>query len=444
MLAQFFVVLLVFISFTSFAKDDGLDATLSRDVNLIKLQDKNELPGSLKLTLRTYHEKLQIIDGKLLQGTVQSGRLNYKSDFYKSFIGLNIGLYGATKLHSDKNSGNMAYSNGEADSWKKDAWSYIGELSTTMKFLDSEVTIGLQPGRDNPYLPPYDIRSLPPSFRGFTFKSKYFDGLKLEGGHINAMIPRGNDSIVDLSSAYGGVKFDSLSYIGGKFDALGGNASLYYSHFSDMWDQYHFSFKKEAYAQGKKKLTLGTYNYYMHDIGKANSGEVDVLALSANANFLYGSSGFLFGYQNIIGDHFFDYTDETAGVYLTNAMGVDYNAPGENSFQFRYTFYGDKASLPGFKLIAWYVTSHGVDAEKGALQHANADDPLYGRYWRHGKPAKGGRREWGIKPVYTIQEGRFKDLKVAFYVYRNRIDKYYPSSSFNNYQIMIKYPIKIF
>lgn len=435
---------LMLISFASFADNYDVDVTSSLDVNLDKPHDKSDTQGTLKLKLRTYHEKLQIIDGRLLQGTVQSGRLNYKSNLYKSFIGLNVGLYGAAKIHGDKNSGNMTYSNGDVDSWKEDAWGYIGELSATMKFLDSEMTVGLQPGLDNPYLPPYDIRSLPPSFRGLTFKSSYFDGLELEGGYVNAAIPRGSDRIGGLTSSYGGVAFDSLSYIGGKFDTLGGDASLFYSHFSDMWNQYHFSFNREVYSNEDRKLTLGTYNYYMHDIGRANSGKVNTLALSANINYLSGSSGFLFGYQNIIGDHFFDYTEETAGVYLTNAMGVDYNAPGENSFQFRYTFYGDKASLPGFKLIAWYVASHGVDGSKGAIQHSDVNDPLYGRYWRHGQPVEGGRTEWGIKPVYTIQKGRFKDLKIAFYVYRNRIDKYYPSSSFNNYQLMINYPINIF
>ena len=139
-----------------------------------------------------------------------------------------------------------------------------------------------------------------------------------------------------------------------------------------------------------------------------------------------------------------DYTQETAGIYLGNSMGVDYNAPRERSLQLRYVFDGNRAGVPGWTLMAWTVRGFGVDGSAGAAAHPDPSDPVHDLYWKNGEYVRGGHREWAVKSVYLMQDGQLKGTKIAFYVYRTRIDAQYPSKSFNDMQLMINYPIRFF
>lgn len=404
------------------------------------------IDGRLDLLLRTYVEDLQIIGGSRIHAAIQSARLVYQSAYYGSglAVGFDAGLYGAVRLDGGGGSRNMAHFRPDGSGSDDLAWGYPGEYALKLKYGATVVKYGLQPGLDNPYLPPYDIRSMPPTFRGVSVISNDIEGVALSAGSFNGAIPRGDDRVRGLSTAYGGIPFDRISYAGVDTKLAGVGMSVYGSQARDMWNQYYLSLSK-AFPLNTDWTLSGRFDGYItRDTGRRLEGQIDNKALAMSITAQKGPNAVLFGYQTIIGDQFFDYTQETAGIYLANAMGVDYNSPHERSYQLRYTFDGNRAGVPGFKLMAWTVRGHGADGRHGAAIHNTPSDPLYWLYNKNGEYIRGKRFEWGIKPSYLVQSGPLKDMRIAFYVYRTRISPLYPSKPFNDAQLMINYPVRVF
>lgn len=402
-------------------------------------------PEQLDLNLRMYAENLQVIDGPRLHAMVTSARLVYQSEYYGSDVsfGFDVGGYGAVKILGDSNSRNMVHLRPDGSGFEDMGWAYIGESALKMKVGDTVIKYGLQPGLDNPYLPPYDIRSLPPTFRGLSVISSDVKGYTISAGSFDQVIPRGDDQMRDLSTSYGGIPFERISYIGTDMNIGKTDVSFYGSLSDNLWHQYYFSAARKITLGDDASFTGRVHSYLTQDTGSQLAGEVDNQAVALSLTAQLGASSLMLGYQAIGGDQFFDYTQETAGIYLSNSMGMDYNSPNEKSVQIRYTFKGDKVGIPGFKLMIWWVKSHGVDGSNGAAAHSDLNDPLYSLYWKSGEYVRGSRYEWGIKPSYEIKEGNFKGTKIAFYVYRTRVSPLYPSSSFDDVQLMIDIPIEI-
>lgn len=406
------------------------------------------LPGRLDLLLRTYAEELDVADGNRIHAVVQSARLVYQSEFYGSGTGLSAGfdagLYGAVRFDGGGGSRNMTRSLPDGTGQSEHAWAYPGEYALKFKYGATIVKYGLQPGLDNPYLPPYDIRSLPPTLRGVTAVSNDIPGMTFSAGMVTGVVPRGDSHVRTLSTAYGGINLDRFSYAG--LDTKVGDValSLYGGQASDLWNQYYASGTKVFSLNQDAKLVARIDGYLTRDTGRRLEGQIDNKALGMSLTAHNGAHAFLLGYQTIRGDQFFDYLQETAGIYLANAMGVDYNSPHERSYQLRYTFDGARAGIPGFRLMAWTVRGHGADGSNGAKAHSDPADPLYYLYHKNGEYIRGKRHEWGIKPSYLVQGGPLKDLRIAFYVYKTRVDPLYPSKSFNDAQLMINYPVRLF
>lgn len=179
-----------------------------------------------------------------------------------------------------------------------------------------------------------------------------------------------------------------------------------------MWNQYYVSANKKLQFDGDLSFTAQFDSYITRASGASRAGPVHNNAVAASLKAQKGASSLMLGYQVIDGDEFMDYTQETAGIYLSNAMGVDFNGPHERSVQLRYMFDGNRAGMPGWTVMAWTV--------------------------------RGGHREWAVKTAYEVKDGLFKGAKIAFYVYRTRVDRQYPSKSFNDVQLMINHPIRMF
>jgi hypothetical protein len=407
-----------------------------------------KIPGRMDLLLRTYAEELQILNGARRHAVIQSGRLIYQSDYIGSgsgvSVGADVGLYGAVRLDGGGGSHNMAHYRFDGSGSGDHAWGYAGEYALKAKVGKTLIRYGVQEGVDNPFLPPYDIRALPPTFRGLSLVSTDVAGMTLQAGSFDGAIPRGDDHVRGLSTAYGGIAFDRISYAGLETRTRDVSMAVYVNHASNLWNQYYVSASKGVPVGNDVTLTGRIDSYITEATGARVAGDIDNRALGLSLTAQQGASSVLLGYQSIGGDQFFDYTNETAGVYLANAMGVDYNAPHERSVQLRYIFDGGRAGIPGLKLTAFTVHSWGGDAAAGAAVHGNPDDPQHDLYWKSGQPARGGRYEWAAKAAYLVQSGAFKDMKIAFYLYFNRIDPLYPSKSFNNAQLMINYPLRIF
>lgn len=409
---------------------------------------QSQIPGRMDLLLRTYAEELQYIGGGRRHAVMQSGRLIYQSDFYNAApgvgFGVDAGLYGAVRLDGGGGSRNFARYRYDGTGSEDHAWGYLGEYALKARFGQTTIKYGLQPGLDNPFLPPYDIRPLPPTFRGISAISTDIPGVKLSAGSFNGVIPRGDDRVRPLTTAYSGVGFDRISFAGVETRMKDVKTAFFVNHANDLWNQYYISASKEVPLSNAVTLTGRIDGYITEATGARVGGEIDNKALGLSLTAQKGASSVMLGYQAIGGDQFYDYTNETAGIALPNAMGVDYNSPHERSGQLRYVFDGDRAGMPGLRLMAFTVRSHGVDASASAAAHSSPNDPLHDVYWKSGQPARGGRFEYAAKVTYQVQSGALKDMKIAFYVYRTRVDQFYPGSSFNDSQLMINFPVRVF
>lgn len=409
---------------------------------------QSQIPGRMDLLLRTYAEELQYLSGSRRHAVIQSGRLIYQSDYYgagsDAGIGVDAGLYGAVRLDGGGGSRNMVHHRVDGTGSKDHAWAFLGEYALKARLGQTTVKYGLQPGVDNPFMPPYDIRALPPTFRGITAVSTDIPGVKLSAGSFDGVVPRGDDRVRPLSTSYSEVQFDRISYAGVETRIKGVKTAFHVNHASNLWNQYFISASRELPVSNDVTLTGRMDSYITNAAGARIGGEIDNKALGLSLTVEKGASSVLFGYQSISGDQFYDYTNETAGITLSNAMGVDYNSPHERSGQLRYVFNGDRAGIPGLRLMAFTVRSHGANAAAGAAAHSNPDDPLHKLYWKKGQPAHGGRHEYAAKVTYQVQTGALKDMRIAFYVYRTRADTFYPGSSFNDSQLMINFPVRVF
>jgi len=410
--------------------------------------DVAPLPGHLDLLLRTYAEELQYLSGARRHAVIQSARLLYQSEYYSTgsdvSVGVDAGLYGALRFDGGGGMRNMGHYRYDGTGPSDHAWAYPGEYALKARLGQTTVKYGLQSGGDNPFTPPYDIRALPPTFRGITMVSTDIPGVKLAAGSFNGVIPRGDDGVRRLSTSYSEVGFDRMSYVGMETRIGDVKTSFYANHATDLWNQFYGSASKDMAVSEQVMLTGRMDAYLTRAAGARVGGEIDNRALGLSLTAQRGPHSVLVGYQAIGGDQFYDYMNETAGIALSNAMGVDYNSPHERSGQLRYVFNGDRAGLPGLRLMAFTVQSHGVDASAGAAAHGSVDDPLHNLYWKKGQPAHGGRKEWAAKVTYQVQTGALKDMKIAFYVYRTRADAFYPGSSFNDSQLMINFPVRVF
>lgn len=409
---------------------------------------QSAIPGRMDLLLRTYAEELHYIGGGRRHAVIQSGRLIYQSDYYSAGSGLKVGvdagLYGAVRLDGGSGSRNFARFRFDGTGSGDHGWGYLGEYAVKARLGQTTIKYGLQPGVDNPFMPPYDIRALPPTFRGVTAVSTDIPGLKLSAGSFNGVIPRGDDRVRPLSTSYSGVTFDRISYAGLETKIRDVKTAFYVNQAKDLWNQAYISAAKQVPVSDDVLLTGRLDTYFTKATGARLGGDIDNRAASVSLTVQKGASSVLFGYQAISGDQFYDYTNETAGISLSNAMGVDYNSPHERSGQIRYVFNGDRAGIPGLTLMAFTVRSHGANAAAGAAAHSNPADPLHQLYWKSGQAAQGGRNEGAVKATYQVQSGALKDMRIAFYIYRTRADALYPGSSFNDSQLMVNFPVRVF
>ncbi|HEY4803309.1 MAG TPA: OprD family porin [Paraburkholderia sp.] len=403
--------------------------------------------SKLTLNLRNYADHLDMDGGPHRHAWVQGAMLDYTSGYTQGLVGLGVdaSLYGALKLDGGAGAGNMVHVGKNGGGSNQLAWGYPGIWDVKGRISDTVVKYGLQMVSDNPFFEPHDNRALPPTFLGVSLESKDVPNATLQAGSFTKVNPRGHTNLVDLSTSYGGVPFKRFSYLGSSWDySKSGSLSLFASQADDVWRQYYASVQ-QSYGDPSTIKWTGFFNIYStHNQGSAMQGPIDNNAYSLSLAAQHGAHSLLLGYQQILGDQYFDYVNETAGIYLVNSMDVDYNAPREQSFQVRYGFDGAYAGLPGAKAMLWYALGWGANATAGALANPTPASPLYSLYWKDGQPVHGSHHEFGFIPSYTLQSGRFKDTKFTFMAMWHHGSKYYSDSSNMEYRLVVNMPLKLF
>jgi hypothetical protein len=400
----------------------------------------------LTVNLRNYADQLDMQGGPHRHAWIQAAQVNYESGFTQGLIGFGVDatMFGAFKLDGGAGAGNFVHVGKDGGGSNQLAWAYPGMYDVKARISDTVVKYGLQQ-IVNPFMEPHDNRALPPTFLGVSVVSKDVANMSLEGGSFTKADDRGHTNLSNLISSYGGVRIDRLSYVGGSWDyAKDGSLSLYADQADNVWRQYYASVKQSFGDPSTIKWTGFGNVYSTHNAGDALEGHIDNNAVSFSISAQHGPHSILFGYQRILGDQFFDYVNETNGIYLVNSMDVDYNAPHEQSFQARYTFDGKYAGLPGAKAMFWYLTGWGADGSAEAQINASEGSALHGLYWKNGQPVHGTHHEFGFVPSYTLQNGRFKDTKITFIAMWHHGSKYYSDPSNMEYRLVIDMPIKVF
>ncbi|MGI4859456.1 MAG: OprD family outer membrane porin, partial [Janthinobacterium lividum] len=181
-----------------------------------------------------------------------------------------------------------------------------------------------------------------------------------------------------------------------------------------------------------------------HGDGANRQGSINSNAYSLSLAAQHGANEILLAYQKILGDQFFDYVAETSGNYLANSMDVDYNAPHEQSLQLRYTFYGDPAGLPGFKVMVWGLQGWGADTSAEAAANAAARAARHPLYWKNGGTLQGRHHEFGIIPTYTLQNGKMKGTKISAFLAWHVGSSHYPDTSSKAFRLVVNVPVKFF
>ncbi|CAH2897665.1 MAG: Outer membrane low permeability porin, OprD family [uncultured Paraburkholderia sp.] len=203
---------------------------------------------------------------------------------------------------------------------------------------------------------------------GFGVDASLFGALKLDGGN-------GAGNMVHVGKSGGGTRIDRLTYLGGTWHyAKNGEMSLYIDQADDVWRQYYGSVS-QSFGDPTTIKWSGLANIYStHDTGASRQGHINSNAYSLSVSAQHGPHALLLG-QQVLGDQFFDYVNETNGIYLTNSMDVDYNAPHEQSLQLRYTFDGKFTRACPDSRQCCGVRTAGAPMHRRALRRMRRPEP---------------------------------------------------------------------
>jgi hypothetical protein len=400
----------------------------------------------LDLEWRNYTDYFHAAGGTHRHAWVEGLQAKFESGFTQGPIGFGFdaALFGALKLDGGHGARNMVYLGRHGDGANRLAWAYPGMYAVKARVSNSTLMYGLQEV-SNPFLDPHDNRALPPTFLGAALLSREVKGLALQAGSFSKVVARGQTNFSDLRSTYGGVTFKRVSYAGATWDyARDGSASFYADQADDLWRQYYASLQYGVGTPESLKLVGFVNGYSTHDTGAALQGPLRNNVYSVSLSAQHGPHALLIGYQKVFGEQFFDYIDETAGVYLVNSMDVDYNAPHEQSLQLRYTFDGKYAGLPGLSAIVWAQQGWGADASASAERYG-PNGPSYGAlYFKNGLPVHGRHHEFGFIPTYVVQSGPLKHAKVTLIAQWHVGSAYYADNTNQVYRLLVTLPVRVF
>lgn len=400
----------------------------------------------LNLQFRNYADYFQAPDAIYRHAWVQGAQANYESGYTRGPVGVGIdaSLFGAFKLDGGNGASNMVHVGKDGGGAQQFAWAYPGVVDVKARISETVVKYGLQMVT-NPFLEPHDNRALPPTFLGASMVSNDLTHITLEGGSFTKVDARGHTNLSNLTTSYGGTRIDRVTYAGGTWHyAKNGEIALYVDQADDVWRQYYGSVAQSFGDPTTIKWSGLANAYSTHDTGASHQGHIDSNAYSVSVSAQHGPHALLLGYQQVLGEQFFDYVNETNGIYLTNSMDVDYNAPHEQSLQLRYTFDGKYAGVPGLKAMLWGQYGWGADASAGAAENGSPSAPLHDLYWKNGEPVHGHHHEFGFIPSYTLQSGRYKDTKVTVVAMWHNSQAHYSDGNNMEYRLVVNVPMTAF
>jgi hypothetical protein len=370
-----------------------------------------------------------------VQGTV----LNYTSGFTQGAVGFGVEVAGYNTVALERDKDDVAGPNNRtlthSDSDVIGQWSKIGLGNAKARVSNTTLIAGRQ-AMFTPVLAIHDNRALPSSFQGVSFVSEEFSNLTFKGGSFDRVSPRTEQSVTKFRAKYASQAFESdrVNMGGVEYKPFKGvKVSGYASNVEDFCNQYYGGVIFDWGNPTTIGLNTAISYYKTEDSGARELGDIDNQTYSIAQTFTHQAHAVSLGWQQVNGNEYFDYLNETYAIYLANAMYSDYNGPNEKSFRMSYAFDAASLGVPGLKLNAYTVRGWGIDGthyEGTAYNVRNLDNAKH--------------EEWGVGMSYVLQSGLMKDTAVrATYVQHSgsggQID-----GNVDELRIVTNIPFKIF
>lgn len=343
-----------------------------------------------------------------LRASILSTILSFKSGYTPGPVGfgINMALMNGISLYTAHNKvpddSDITLSKDDGNPYA--SWSRIGEANVKIKTLFGRVKMGRQI-MNIPLLHSNDNRALPASFYGSTFESRKWYGVTLKFGTVSKTLGRVSTGQSAISLSYApSVKTKRVNYIGFDYHGMGDTTlHIYTSQIENIMWQSLIEGEHSFYAINTVKLTPRFSFYKNTPTGEKLAGSqpvsLAVLGLSAE----YKIDKLSFNIQQVFGNVFFDYINETNSIYYSNTAYSDYQSPHERSVDIIYEHdFGN--NFPGLSLIFWGINGWGINTSqsKSIVYNGNyGDDTKDARHY-----------EIGISPKYIFQSGYIKGLSL--------------------------------
>ncbi|MDF3934905.1 OprD family outer membrane porin [Pseudomonas citronellolis] len=376
---------------------------------------------------------------------VQGSILQYSSGYTQGPLGFGLDLGAFHALNLERGKGVVAGGSNrtltDGDGRPLDEWSKLGIANLRLRMSNSE----LRAGRfriDTPVLASNDNRVLPSTLRGIGLTSEEVNGLALQAGSFDRISPRTGAGDEKLTTSYGDrkAKGDRYSYLGGTYRATERLAlTAYGGDFEDIWRQYYLGF---AHRLGDPEvLALHTRfdGYSTRDSGSRKAGYIDNDTWSLAFTLARGAHSLMAGWQQVDGDEYFDYVNETAAIYLVNYLQSDYNGPNEKSAQLAFGTDWAPYGIPGLSSTLWYAKGWGIDGTR----YAGDRNGAHGSYAEVRKQDGERHRELGLTVAYKFQDGPLKRSSVKLTYRRHRASQNQADGSIDDLRLITTLPFNL-
>ncbi|MFG0630402.1 OprD family porin [Pseudomonas sp. xss_2] len=369
-----------------------------------------------------------------VQGTI----LNYSSGFTQGTVGFatEVAAYNAIALERGRaaiagpNNRTLTHSDGDPVG----QWSKAGLANIKARISNTTLTVGRQ-SLDTPMIAYIGNRALPSSFQGVSLHSAEFDNLSFDLGSFDRVSPRTEQSLSKFRSEYGaaGVETDRASTAGVNYQPFKSlTTSLYATKVDDFWNQYYFGANHVLGDSAVLSLTTGLNYYKTVDEGSKKMGEIDNDTYSLSFGLTHQAHTLTASWQQVNGNEYFDYLNETNGIYLANSLLSDFNGPNEKSLQLSYVLNMAPYGVPGLKFNLYNARGWGID---GTHYRGNA----YNVRGMDGET----HYEWGIGTSYAVQSGPLKDTSIRATYTAHRASKAQADGSLDELRIVTTIPFNI-
>lgn len=376
-----------------------------------------------------------------VQGTI----VQYSSGYTEGTVGVGLDVAAFDAINLERGKGRIAGGGNRTladdDGRGVGNWSKLGVANLRARISSTELKVG-RFQVDTPVFGYIDNRALPSSFNGLAISSAELDNLALQGGTFRKTSPRTGAGDEAFTSEYGSRTITSsrFSYLGGTYKPVESlELALYGARFKDIWDQYYLGATHTVGDREQLSLKSAFNGYHTRDSGTRKAGYIDNNAWSLAFTLAHQAHALTLGWQQIIGDEYFDYVHETAAIYLANSLLSDYNGPNERSAQLRYETDWGYFGVPGLSTAAWYAKGWGIDG-------TGYDGDRHGAHGDYAdvRNMDGERHhEYGLSAAYKLQGGQLKDSTFKLMLMDHKASAYQADGSVREVRLVSTFPFNL-